>query len=84
MPSTDAHPEPQGHTNQPGSVTELAASAVEWLTIGQAAKHLHMSISSMRRYDKAGTIPATRTPGGQRRWLRSDLDAWLARPDRAA
>lgn len=80
MPSTDAHPEPPGHTNQNGSVDELSKP----MTIGEAAKYIHMSVSSMRRYDKSGVLPARRTPGGQRRWYRSDLDAWRNNGQQAA
>lgn len=66
-----AHTKPYGGTTQ-------HTEPDQWLTIGEAAKHMHLSVSSLRRYDSLGKLPATRTPGGQRRWLRSDLDAWLS------
>lgn len=80
MPSTDPHEAAAPHTISPGAVTELDADP--WLTAGEAAKYMHMSISSMRRYDtpakgKPPVLPASRTPGGQRRWRKSQLDAWL-------
>lgn len=66
------------------TIDDGAVSEPERLTIGQAARYLGYSISSMRRYDKTGVLPAQRTPGKQRRWLRSDLDAWRINGDRAA
>lgn len=53
------------------------------LPIGDAVAHLEqngMAIASktLRRWSDSGRVPAIRTPGGQRRFRRSDLDALLA------
>jgi excisionase family DNA binding protein len=44
------------------------------LSIGDAARLLGVAIETVRRWDKAGHIKSTRTPGGQRRFLRSEVD----------
>lgn len=62
---------------------------VEWLTLGQAAKYLGVSDSTVRKWADAGRLAAFATPGGHRRFRRADLDEFLqdARvagpPDRA-
>lgn len=77
MQDTGAHEELTCHTDQ-------QETDDPWLTIGQAAKYMHLSQSSLRRYDEQKKLIATRTPGGQRRYRRSQLDAWLNRSDVAA
>lgn len=67
MPDTHSY---GGHTN-------------EWLTIGEAASYLGLSITTLRRYDATGRLPAVRLPAsdthpGQRRYLRSELDSFLS------
>ena len=51
----------------------------EWLTLGQAAKYLGVAQSTIRRWSDVGRVPAFYTPGGQRRYRRSDLDLFLER-----
>lgn len=41
---------------------------------GRAAAALGISIETLRRWEKAGKIAAFRTPGGQRRYDRSEID----------
>src|SRR5204862_4057390 len=53
--------------------------AAEWLTLGQAAKYLGVAQSTMRKWSDLGRVPAFYTPGGHRRYRRSDLDAFLER-----
>src|SRR3954467_4413771 len=48
------------------------------LTVAQAARHLGVSISTVRRWSDAGHLPSRRTPGGQRRYTRAPLGAFLA------
>ena len=43
------------------------------LTIGQVAKRTGLSISAIRFYETQGLICPLRNPGGQRRFLRSDI-----------
>jgi MerR family redox-sensitive transcriptional activator SoxR len=44
-----------------------------WLTIGQFARRAGVATSALRYYETLGLLHATRTPGGQRRYLRADL-----------
>ena len=47
------------------------------LTASQAARHLGVSISTIRRWSDAGHLSGYRTPGGQRRFSEQQLDAFL-------
>ena len=49
----------------------------EWLTLGRAAEYLGVAQSTIRKWCDAGKVPAFTTPGGHRRFRRSDLDAFL-------
>src|SRR5438270_4764757 len=49
------------------------------MTLGQAAKYLAVTQSTIRKWSDIGRVPAFYTPGGHRRFRRSDLDAFLAR-----
>jgi excisionase family DNA binding protein len=51
---------------------------VDWLTLGQAAKYLGVAQSTIRKWSDGGRLPAFYTPGGHRRFRRSDLDSFLA------
>jgi excisionase family DNA binding protein len=51
----------------------------EWLTLGQAARFLGVAQSTIRKWSDQGRVPAFYTPGGHRRFRRTDLDAFLAR-----
>jgi excisionase family DNA binding protein len=51
----------------------------EWLTLGQAARFLGVAQSTIRKWSDSGRVPAFYTPGGHRRYRRSDLDAFLDR-----
>ena len=55
----------------------------EWLTLGQAAKYLGVAQSTMRKWSDAGRVSAFYTPGGHRRYRRSDLDQFLDRSGRS-
>jgi excisionase family DNA binding protein len=56
----------------------------EWLTLGQAAKYLGVAQSTMRKWSDLGRVSAFYTPGGHRRYRRSDLDRFLDRSGPAA
>ena len=62
----------------PGDRPEAAAQP-EWLTLGQAAKYLGVAQSTMRKWSDLGRVSAFYTPGGHRRYRRSDLDRFLDR-----
>src|SRR3981081_4472774 len=51
----------------------------EWMTLGQAAKYLGVAQSTIRKWSDVGRVPAFYTPGGHRRYRRSDLDTFLER-----
>ena len=57
----------------------MAAAQPEWLTLGQAAKYLGVAQSTMRKWSDVGKVSAFYTPGGHRRYRRSDLDQFLDR-----
>jgi excisionase family DNA binding protein len=47
------------------------------LSVSQTARHLGVSISTVRRWSDAGHLHGFRTPGGQRRFSREQLDDFL-------
>src|SRR5260221_10848507 len=51
----------------------------EWLTLGQAARVLGVAQSTIRKWSDAGRVPAFYTPGGHRRYRRTDLESFLDR-----
>ena len=53
---------------------DQAVVAPEVLAPGAAAAQLGISIETLRRWEKAGKIAAFRTPGGQRRFDRAEID----------
>jgi excisionase family DNA binding protein len=55
-----------------------AGGGLEWLTLGQAAEYLGVAQSTIRKWSDTGRLPAFYTPGGHRRFRRSDLDAFLS------
>ncbi|MCS7092765.1 MAG: excisionase family DNA-binding protein [Patescibacteria group bacterium] len=46
----------------------------QFLSIGEAANYLGVSIDTLRRWAKAGKISDTRSPGGHRYFRKTDLD----------
>jgi excisionase family DNA binding protein len=58
---------------------QAAGREPEWLTLGQAAKYLGVAQSTIRKWSDVGRVPAFYTPGGHRRYRRSDLDMFLER-----
>ncbi len=47
------------------------------LTTSEAARHLGMSLSTIRRWSNTGHLLGYRTPGGQRRFSVEQLDEFL-------
>src|SRR5450759_3755306 len=56
-----------------------AAEQPEWLTLGQAARYLGVAQSTLRKWCDARRVPAFTTPGGHRRFRKSDLDEFVDR-----
>ena len=50
------------------------------VSIGEAARIAGVSISTLRRWEKEGTITPLRTPGGQRRYTIATLKRLLTPP----
>jgi len=67
----------QGESSSPRRLPP--AGDTEWLTLGQAAKYLGVAQSTIRKWSDLGRVPAFYTPGGHRRYRRTDLDAFLQR-----
>ncbi len=47
-------------------------------TSSQAARYLGVSLATIRRWTDAGYLTGYRTPGGQRRFSREQLDDFIA------
>lgn len=47
------------------------------ITIGEVARRFNVTVKTVRRWDKPGLLPAVRTPGGQRRYRTSDVEAFI-------
>jgi excisionase family DNA binding protein len=47
-------------------------------TSSQAARYLGVSLATIRRWTDAGHVSCYRTPGGQRRFAREQLDVFIS------
>jgi len=47
------------------------------LTASEAARVLGVSLSTVRRWSDAGVLPTYRTPGGQRRYSRAEVEQFV-------
>src|SRR3990172_8507369 len=54
--------------------------SLQKLSIREAAKFLHVSTKTLRRWEKRGHLIADRTPGNQRRYLLSQLLSFSPKP----
>ena len=52
-------------------------------TSSQAARYVGVSLATVRRWTDAGHIDCYRTPGGQRRFSRAQLDEFIASMQRS-
>jgi len=52
-------------------------------TSSQAARYLGVSLATIHRWTDAGHVSCYRTPGGQRRFSRDQLDEFIASMQRA-
>jgi excisionase family DNA binding protein len=67
-----------------GTGRRTTSEANDWLTLGQAAKYLGVAQSTIRKWSDLKRVPTFYTPGGHRRYRRSDLDAFLQHSGPAA
>jgi excisionase family DNA binding protein len=58
-------------TQNPGHEHQLV------FTSSQAARYLGVSLATIRRWTDAGYLAGYRTPGGQRRFSREQLDGFI-------
>lgn len=56
-------------------------ATLDLITSGDAARILGASTKTVRRWAESGHLPVVRTPGGHRRFRRSDVEALLAIPE---
>ena len=69
----------KGDGDSPHRRTGARSAEPTWLTLGQAAKYLGIAQSTVRVWTDSGRLPVFYTPGGHRRFLRTDLDAFIQR-----
>jgi excisionase family DNA binding protein len=74
--STQAHPKREG---EPMPIRPLQPQSDRQLifTSSQAARYIGVSLATIRRWTDAGHIHCYRTPGGQRRFSRDQLDDFV-------
>jgi excisionase family DNA binding protein len=59
------------HSTNPSHERQLV------FTSSQAARYLGVSLATVRRWTDAGYLTGYRTPGGQRRFSREQLDGFI-------
>jgi len=61
-----------------GNIVSIADQASQnMLTISDVSKMLGVTTQTLRKWDKSGKLTPTRTLGGHRRYLRTDVDRVL-------
>lgn len=53
----------------------MHAESREYLRLSEAAAALGVHPDTLRRWADKGRVPVTRTPGGERRFARADVEA---------
>jgi excisionase family DNA binding protein len=61
----------------PTTNTTPISESEPWVNTAAACKHLSISAPTIRRWIKAGRLKPKRTPTGELRFRRSELDALL-------
>ena len=56
---------------------ELAANREGWLTSGEAAEYLCVSVGQLHKLVSAGRLPRHGEPGRRLRFRRADLDRYI-------
>lgn len=62
----------------------MVSSTDELLTVSEAAGLLQVSDGTVRRWANKGSLVSVRTPGNQRRFRRSDVEALLTPSNKAS
>ena len=52
---------------------------IQWMRLGEAADYLGIHFTTLRRWSDAGKVPLYKTPGGRRRYKKTDLEIFLSR-----
>ena len=60
-----------------------ASPSEQWVDLSEAARILGVHFTTLRRWADAGKISHIRTPGGRRRFFRSELENFLRHLDQA-
>jgi excisionase family DNA binding protein len=68
-----------GSSDYPGFNRRPSTGEPDWLTLGQAARFLGVAQSTIRKWSDQGRVPAFYTPGGHRRYRRTDLESFVNR-----
>ena len=55
----------------------MMSDTSEWVSLGEAAEIIGVHPATIRNWAERGELPFRRTPGGHRRFRRSDLQNWL-------
>jgi excisionase family DNA binding protein len=63
-------------------MSQIVKSTRLGLTASQAARALGVSVSTVRRWSDSGALRGYRTPGGQRRFSREQIEAFVASLER--
>ena len=56
---------------------KLSNDQSEWMRLSEAADYIGVHFTTLRRWSDAGEMPCFKTPGGRRRFRKSDLNAFL-------
>ncbi|MEE8465366.1 MAG: helix-turn-helix domain-containing protein [Dehalococcoidia bacterium] len=59
------------------------AGKTQWLSLRDACRLLDVSDTTLRQWADSGYLRVYRTPGGHRRFLREDVDAFASAPEQA-
>lgn len=63
--------------NFPTSQSTPIVSESEWMTLGDAAQFLGVAQSTIRKWADSGRVETFKTPGGHRRFRRTDLEQFV-------
>ena len=59
---------------QPMSTRDTQSNEADLVPIGEVARLFGVTVATVRRWEREGKISAQRTPGGQRRFNRAEIE----------